>query len=320
MSVRSAGSYVGTAMIDSVRGSGNGSSDGRLRGKLRSASRVIHWSALSGFIGLAAVSSFGDEPAAPDETAATTPSESDPVESIARIAPGPGENEKHTEAVTGEIHRLFARLESAGKFLRETNNYAARFTQQVHKNDRLREPERMLLKIRHEPFAVFMQWERDGQQALYVKGQHEDKLLVHPTRGIGRLRRLWVLEPDSGLAMRGSLRPVTEIGMLNMVDMLLGFHHEHILQSRCVSEEAHEGDRRRTRYCLTFDTPEQNPHFAKTYLWLCDEHNIPLRIENYSWTDDNRIGPLLESYDYSDVTLEQCSEADFDRDNEAYSF
>src|SRR5690606_3047539 len=140
----------------------------------------------------------------------------------------------------------------------------------------------------HEPFAVFMQWAKDDQQALYVEGQHDNKLLVHPTRGFGRLRKVWILDPDSGLAMRGARRPVTEIGLLNMVDLLLGFHREHLLCSKFVAKAADSGEFGSTQYTLTFDGPHQNPFYAKTNLWLCNERHIPLRIENYSWTEDNR--------------------------------
>ena len=109
--------------------------------------------------------------------------------------------------------------------------------------------------------------------------------------------------------------------MLNIVNLLLGFHKEHLLQSHCKLESFLEGDRPCTRVVLSFDSPRQNPYFSKTILKLCDERDIPLAIENYAWTDDDRVGPLVESYAYSDVCIGECvTAADFDRNNKAYSF
>jgi hypothetical protein len=224
-------------------------------------------------------------------------------------------------AVPATVRQLLSQLESGQRFLRGTKRYAATFTQQVYKDGQLLDPEEIELKVQHEPFAVFMEWEKDGQQALYVEGENENKLLVHPTRGFGRLRKVWILDPDSGLAMRGSRRPVTEIGLLNLVDLLLGFHREHLLCSKCVAQPADVGEAGSTRYTLTFNGPHENPYYAKTVLWLCNERHLPLRIENYFWTDDNRVGPLLESYHYTGICVDGCVvEADFSRENEAYKF
>lgn len=252
--------------------------------------------------------------------------ESDGTSSVALI-PQQSDDPRQTAQAADEfdapprVRELITRLDSASEFLQATRRYAARFTQQVYKDGRLLDPEEIEIKVQHEPFAVFMQWANDGQQALYVEGQHDNKLLVHPTRGFGRLRKVWILEPDSGLAMRGARRPVTEIGLLNMVDLLLGFHREHLLCSKCVAKSADSGEFGSTLYTLTFDGPHQNPFYAKTNLWLCNERHIPLRIENYSWTDDNHLGPLLESYHYTDICVDDCAdEEDFDRDNAAYKF
>lgn len=256
----------------------------------------------------------------------TAQAESDGTSSVALI-PGQGDDpRKTTEAAAEEdappqVRELITRLDSAREFLHATRRYAARFTQQVYKDGHLLDPEEIDIKVQHKPFGVFMEWDKDGQQALFVEGDNDNKLLVHPTRGFGRLRKVWILDPDSGLAMRGSRRPITEIGLLNLVDLLLGFHREHLLCSKCVAQPAQVGEFGSTQYTLTFDGPHQNPYYAKTDLWLCNERHVPLRIENYFWTEDERVGSLLESYHYTDICVDECVvEADFDRNNEAYKF
>jgi hypothetical protein len=252
--------------------------------------------------------------------------ESDGAGSVSLIPGQSGDPQQAAQAAAEtdappQVRELITRLDSARNFLQSTRGYAAKFTQQVHKDGRLLDPEEFEIKVQHEPFAVFMEWEKDGQQALFVEGENDNKLLVHPTRGFGRLRKVWILEPDSGLAMRGSRRPVTEIGLLNLVDLLLGFHREHLLCSKCVTQPADVGDSGSTQYTLTFNGPHENPYYARTDLWLCNERHVPLRIENYFWTDDNRVGSLLESYHYTDICVDECvAEADFDRNNEDYKF
>jgi hypothetical protein len=256
-------------------------------------------------------------------TAQAEPAGTTPVS----LTPGQNDDARQAAQAAAEIdapprvRELITRLDSAREFLQATRRYAATFTQQVHKDGRLLDPEEIEIKVQHEPFAVFMEWDKDGQQALYVEGENDNKLLVHPTRGFGRLRKVWVLDPDSGLAMRGSRRPVTEIGLLNLVDLLLGFHREHLLCSQCVAQPADVGEAGSTQYTLTFNGPHENPYYARTDLWLCNERHVPLRIENYFWTDENRVGPLLESYHYTDICVDECvADADFDRNNEDYRF
>jgi hypothetical protein len=277
-------------------------------------------------MGLLAAVGLAEDPPGTSAAPLPAPSENGAERRVALTPSDPGVRQPGVQSVPdGQappvVRELLNRLESGSDFLRTMPRYTATFTQQVHKDGRLLDPERIEIKVQHEPFAVFMHWDRDGQQALYVEGAHDNKLLVHPTRGFGRLRQVWELDPESGLAMRGARRPVTEIGMLNLVKLLLGFHREHVLASTCVAENGESGNQKLTRYTLTFDGPHENPYFAKTVLWVCNDRHIPLRIENYSWTDDDRVGPLLESYQYTDLCVENCtSDADFDRDNEAYKF
>lgn len=295
---------------------------GQLQELPRVASRrKILVPALIALAGLTLLISFGNGPQVTGGTNSAASSPSLPAQATAGVASNLGVEGPSAAPIAPEIQQLLSRLESADEFLRGTKCYSASFTQEVYKDGRQFDPEKMLLKVQHDPFAVFMQWERDGQQALYVDGKYDNKMLVHPTRGIGALRKVWILEPDHKLAMRSARRPVTEIGMLNMVNLLLGFHHEHILQSHCTLEPFTDGDQSLTRVLLTFDTPQQNPYFAKTLLVLSDETHIPLQIENYGWTEDNQLGPLLEKYDYTDICLEGCvTAADFERENAAYSF
>lgn len=272
---------------------------------------------------LVAVGSAEDPPAEGQAASATDAAATVPV----AVIPSQGTDARQgaedaaDEAAPPAVRELLSRLESGNAFLRGTERYAATFTQQVLKDGELLDPEQIEIKVQHEPFGVFLRWKKDDQHALYVEGAHDNKLLVHPTRGFGRLRKVWQLDPASGLAMRGARRPVTELGMLNMVKLLLGFHREHLLISRCAVQKDDLDEAEATRYTLTFDGPHQNPYFAKTILWLCDQRHIPLRIENYAWSDDRQVGTLLESYHYTEICVEDCvTEADFDRNNGSYKF
>ena len=171
--------------------------------KTRTAMRKTLWLPVSiVLLVLIGTVSFDTDPPVTGGTEPASPREAEPTQTVLKVASDVGIELQAAQPVPAEIQQLLTRLNSGGEFLRATKGYSATFTQQVFKDGRLFDPERLRLKVQHEPFAVFIEWERDGQQLLYVEGQHDNKLLVHPTRGIGALRRVWTLEPDHRLVMR----------------------------------------------------------------------------------------------------------------------
>jgi hypothetical protein len=124
------------------------------------------------------------------------------------------------------FEELIKALQGSLAAIREIPAYTATFEQQVCLGDEVRDTEWMDLKLRREPFGVYMKWQRDGQELLYCDGHYDGDLLVRPTRGLIALRGTWKLRPDSSQAMRGSRYPVTAIGIERLCERILKFHEE----------------------------------------------------------------------------------------------
>jgi hypothetical protein len=84
----------------------------------------------------------------------------------------------------------------------------------------LKEGEEVQLKLRHRPFSVHLFWNQTGQEAAYVEGQNDGKLLVLASgwrRRLGQLR----FDPHSSLVMRESHYAITETGLQLLAERLL---------------------------------------------------------------------------------------------------
>ena len=72
-------------------------------------------------------------------------------------------------------------LEKGLHKLKEVGNYTATLFRQERVNGELLEPQAMSLKLRHEPFSVYMKWLDGGyaDEVLYVDGGYDGKLVVN---------------------------------------------------------------------------------------------------------------------------------------------
>ncbi|MFM7924518.1 MAG: DUF1571 domain-containing protein, partial [Planctomycetaceae bacterium] len=78
--------------------------------------------------------------------------------------------------------------------------------------------QKMKLKIRHEPFSVYMLFQepREGREVIFVSGQNDNKLLVHET-GLAALIGTLSLSPEDSRVKAENRYPITKAGLANMV-------------------------------------------------------------------------------------------------------
>ena len=217
--------------------------------------------------------------------------------------------------------QLLADLKQAQKAVQKMPGYETRFVRQIRKGDELLEPEEMNLKLRHKPFSVYLHWPDDGKQALYVQGQNDNKLVVKLDKGLLGLAGPLQLEPDDEQAMQSSRYPVTEIGLLNLVNRVLEIHEHAQLEKvayDCKTENLDGADC--TCYTIRFQSPDVQPEYSKTVLHIATKSGLPMRVSSYGW-DGGNPGELVEHYEYHDVQPNaQLRDWDFDPNNEKYSF
>ncbi|MFG0332713.1 MAG: DUF1571 domain-containing protein [Maioricimonas sp. JB049] len=209
-------------------------------------------------------------------------------------------------------------------------DYSATLHRQERIGGDLRDPETLVLKLRHEPYSIYMKWKSGdaGRQLIYVEGQNDGKLLVQPGGFKGRLTGVLSLDPSGSLAMSECRYPVTKAGLLELARTVLEFREADLERgsgSRC---EMHPDQMLNGRPCYLFiveyDSPEVNSLYRKTIVYVDKELQMPTCVRNYTWgrdVDPENIDEetLIEYYCYTDIEMStQLADADFDAANRNY--
>jgi hypothetical protein len=219
---------------------------------------------------------------------------------------------------------LMACLKKARAALDEIPAYRSVLEKQVRIDGKLRETQEIDIKVRHEPFSVFLKWREDQQEVLFVDGKNNGRLLVHPTRGIIALRKVWKLPPDSPQAMKSSRHPVTELGILRLYAMIAEFHDKRGNSTdglECRAYRDFVGDIECLLIEVEFESPEHGGEFSRSIVAIDPRTHLIIGVENYGWTPDGKPAGLLERYFYHDLTIEpDLNDTDFDHKNPEYNF
>jgi len=211
----------------------------------------------------------------------------------------------------------------------ELKDYTALLIKQETVNGEKQAAQAMELKVRHEPFSVYLKFRYPqdvaGQQVIYIKGQNNDNMLAH---GIGLQRRLGTLplDPNGLIAMRGNKYPITEIGLLNLVDKLVEVGEKDVKFGECTVNYYEGIKTTEGRECTMIEVihpvPRKNFLFYVARILVDNEYNVPIRYESYEWpTEKDSELPLIEAYDYQKLRLNVgLTDEDFDIKNPKYNF
>ena len=210
-------------------------------------------------------------------------------------------------------------LREARRNYESINDYTAHFTKQQRIRGKLLPEEEVFIKFR-KPYAVYVKWTGKvdrGQEALYVEGKYNDKVIVH--KGGFILSHITVsLDPSGHRAMKKNLRPITCAGIGFLIGSLIE-----------VSERAADNNDMKVEYHGIADLPDGEAHRFERYLdergdypcyraviYLDKETSFPVLYEAY----DSK-GNILERYTYSNIETEQgLGEEHFDKHNKEYRF
>jgi outer membrane lipoprotein-sorting protein len=247
--------------------------------------------------------------------------------------PGP---QPEVGAVPPQQHPLEPALQMAYAAMTNIRNNIKDYSCTMIKHERiggkLAEPEYMYLKVRHEPFSVYMYFlgpERiRGQEAIYVDGQNNGNLLGHGV-GIRKIAGTVPLQPTGAMAMQGQRYPITEIGMLNLTKRLVEVAEMDKNFGECDvkffrNAKITTGKEKRPVTCIqvVHPIPRKNFRFHLARVYVDDELNLPIRYESYDWPEKPGGQPiLLEEYTYTDVKLNNgFTDMDFSTTNPQYNF
>ena len=208
-------------------------------------------------------------------------------------------------------------------------DYTATMMKQENIKGELQEAQVMEIKIRQEPFSVYLvvRWPKkvNGQEAIYVHGQNDNKAIVH---GVGAEKMLGTqrLDPTGFIMMRGNKYPITDIGILNLIDKLLEVGRHDAKYGECevnyYDEDVAVDDRPCTLIEVVHPVPRKSFQFHIARIYVDKELNLPIRYESYDWPKKVGEDPILiEAYTYQNVKINVgLTDADFDHKNPAYNY
>lgn len=222
----------------------------------------------------------------------------------------------------------WARQESAG-IGRNIADYSATLVSRERSDGKLGDYESVFLKIRHRPFSVYAYVvspeDRKGDEAIYVEGRNDGKLLGHTTGITGRMLGTVSLDPGGPIAMQGQNHPITDIGILNLSQRLVRIAENDIRYSESqvrFVQGVKVNDRAGTCIEWIHPTPRRNFRFHILRVFVDDQLKLPIRSEKYDWPKQAGAAPeLIEEYTYLNLKLNNgFTDADFDARNPRYAF
>ncbi len=222
-------------------------------------------------------------------------------------------------------------LRKGAKSFQKVPDYTASFYKQERLNGVLSDGSTIEMKMKHEPFSVYMKWlsgSDRGQQAIYVEDQNDGKLLVQPGGIKGRLTGVLSLDTDGSLAMAKSLHPVTQVGILELARTVLKYQEKDLERGTGFQCHLLDGQSFDDRPCYVFtclyESPEFNSEYRKSILYIDKELSIPMCVKNFCWAKDANPETideetLIEFYAYSDLKMmKKLDVNDFNAKNRAY--
>lgn len=220
-------------------------------------------------------------------------------------------------------------LEQGVRDFQKIDGYSFTFSRQERVGGDLLSPQVMSVKLRHQPFSLYMKWTAGdgagvrGRQLIYRAGQDDDKLLILPGGLPGRISGTLKLSMDDGLVTRESRHPVTQCGLLNIANKVLPLYRDDLARGTGYICELHDKQTFNERDCylfqIAYDSKEQNATYRKSLMYIDKELHMPVCIRNYTWGID--VNPekideetLLEAYSFTEIDLgRQIADKDFER-------
>ena len=230
-----------------------------------------------------------------------------------------GSSDKTT---TSSFQHLMDQLEAARSAAAAMPGYTAHLEMQEEVGGDLRPVDRIEFKTRREPFSVYMRWTDSEQEALYVDGENDNRLIVKPTKGLAAFRRVWRLAPDSRMAKQTCRYSITDAGIKNLVIRIQSFYTERNLVgvAECRKEQSTVSQNNATVFEVSFPDEATVPEYSGSRLCFDEETNLLIAVDNYGWSGDGEPR-LIEHYFYDQIeVLTEPNEDVFDEENPEYQF
>ena len=225
--------------------------------------------------------------------------------------------------------------ESIDSIHENIRDYKATLVSQVFVDGKLQPQKYLECKVRHArtengqeiPFSVYTCFlkpkEVVGQEAIWVEGRNEGKLIAHAT-GLMNVKRFH-LDPEGSIAMQGNRYPIRKIGFRNLIVKMADTAEKDCEQGECrvkIKRNVEVNGRLCTRLQAVHPYKRDHFDFHNARMYIDDERNIPIAYEGYSWPEEEGgRAQLLEKYYYTDIEINVgLTDEDFDPGNQSYNY
>ena len=202
-------------------------------------------------------------------------------------------------------------------------DYTCEFEKRERLDGRLGEKQIIALKVRHQPFSVYMFFKQpyQGREVIFVDGQNGNELLILEAGFKRRLGQMQ-LDPNGWLAMRGQKYPITKVGIRNLIVEAIAFAEADTKfgESQVTTDPNTNIDGRPTTMIqIVHPVPRREFRAYVTRIFLDNQLRVPIHYDAYMWPDANgKNPPLEESYTYRNLQINTGLTAnDFDPKNPA---
>ncbi|MFK7818357.1 MAG: DUF1571 domain-containing protein, partial [Planctomycetaceae bacterium] len=209
-------------------------------------------------------------------------------------------------------------LEKARSQVAGFSGYSVNFHKHERIDGEMQDPQVVSMDVRHKPFSVYMKWRKGGdrgRQLLFVPERNEGLAIVRLGGLKGRLLPPLRIEPDGSRAMAESRYPITQAGILPLIDAVIAYRKEDI-ESRtgveCLMFDDEEIEGRKVySFKVTYPSSEVSSKYRIAYSYLDQETLVPIRLPNFAWAcDTDDLTPeeldeqtLIEDYAFSGLEV-----------------
>jgi hypothetical protein len=212
---------------------------------------------------------------------------------------------------------------------RNVRDYSATIVSRERIGGKLEEYRSIFVKVRHQPPSVYVYVitpeSHKGDEAIYVEGRNDGKLLGHTTGITGQMVGTVALDPQGPTAMNGQRHPIIEVGIRHLCQQLITFGSNDVQfaesQVRFLSG-LKLNDRRCWGVEVIHPMARTNFQFHRLRLFVDEQFKLPVRYEQYDWPQQPGGPPqLVEECNFMNLRINNgFTDTDFDPRNPRYEF